>query len=82
MARVLAKVFSPVYHVSLAPKVVYAVWNALCVYILLSTRSKVFAFLKAVRLLNTILKHSTRLLAEGRMFFTIRFCILNPKVLN
>lgn len=82
MSGVLAKVLRPVNHVSLAPKVVNSVRNAFSVDALLGTGPKIFILLEAVGVLDAVLKHLARLLAQGRMFLMIRLCPLFPLVPN
>ena len=82
MPRVLAEVLRSINHVSLASEVVDSVWNAFSVDTLLGTGPKILILLKAVGVLDAVLKHLARLLAQGRMFLVIRLCPLLPFVLN
>ena len=79
VARVFPKVLRSVNHVALAPKIVDSMGYTLGVNTLLSTSSKIFFFLEAEGVFNTILKHRTRFLTERRVLFVVRLCILFPK---
>lgn len=82
MARVLSEILGPINDVSLASKVVDAVWNTLGIDILLGACSEVFILLKTERLFHTGFEHFTGLLTQDRMSFVGRLKVLLPSAFD
>lgn len=82
MARVLAEVLCAVNDVAFAAKVVDSMWDALSINVLLSARTKVLLLLHAEGVLDAVLEHFARLLAQLGVLLVVRLEVLLPGALD
>ena len=82
MPGVLPEVLGPINHVALAAKVVDSMGNALSINAFLGALPEVFLFFEAETILDAVLEHLARLLAQRRMLFMVRFCEFFPSGFN
>ena len=82
MARVLAEVLRAVNDVAFAAKVVDSVRDALSVDVLLSARTKVLFLLHTQGVLDAVLEHFARLLAQLGVLLMVGLEVLLPGALD